>query len=99
EAGCHLMARVSPIDRHLFLVYAPLMPVPFREALLSRGIELVEVPEPEFATLGCNVLAVAPREELMIDGNRETRARLERAGVTVRELSWRGLSIKGGGSP
>src|SRR5205823_2257236 len=26
----HLMSIVSPIDRHLFLVYAPLIPVPFR---------------------------------------------------------------------
>src|SRR3989449_103176 len=95
----HLMSIDSPIDRHLFLVYAPLMPVPFREALLSRGIELVEVPEPEFATLGCNVLAVAPREVLMIAGNRETRARLERAGVTVREFAGREICLKGGGGP
>src|SRR5213076_425529 len=68
----HLMSIVSPIDRHLFLVYAPLIPVPFREALLARGIELVEVAEPEFQTLGCNVLALAPREVLMVTGNRET---------------------------
>src|SRR5437879_57547 len=95
----HLMSIVSPIDRDLFLVYAPLMPVPFREALLSRGIELVEVPEPEFATLGCNVLAVAPREGLMIAGNRETRARLARAGVTVREFAGREICLKGGGGP
>src|SRR5438552_12431576 len=45
----HLMSFVSPIDRDLFLVYAPLMPVPFREALTSRGIALVDVPEAEFA--------------------------------------------------
>src|SRR2546430_6651611 len=50
----HLMSIVSPVDRRLFLVYAPLMPVPFREALLARGIELVEVAEPAFATLACN---------------------------------------------
>src|SRR5205809_5653047 len=61
------------------------MPVPFREVLLSRGIELVEVAEPEFETLGCNVLAVAPRDVLMVAGNRETRARLERAGVRSEE--------------
>ena len=95
----HLMSIVSPIDRDLFLVYAPLMPVPFREALLSRGIELVEVAEPEFATLGCNVLAVAPREVLMVAGNRATRAGLERAGVTVREFAGREICLKGGGGP
>ncbi len=95
----HLMSIMSPIDRDLFLVYAPLMPVPFREALISRGIELVEVPEPEFETLGCNVLAVAPREVLMVAGNRETRARLERAGATVREFAGREICLKGGGGP
>ena len=95
----HLMSIVSPIDRDLFLVYAPLMPVPFREALTSRRIALVEVPDAEFDTLGCNVLAVAPRDVLMIAGNPETRARLERAGVTVREFAGREICLKGGGGP
>src|SRR3989454_309312 len=66
EDGFHLMSIVSPVGRDLFLVYAPLIPVPLREALLARGIELVEVAEPEFQTLGCNVLALAPREVLKI---------------------------------
>ena len=95
----HLMSIVSPVDRDLFLVYAPLMPVPFREALISRGIELVEVPAAEFDTLGCNVLAVAPREVLMLAGNPETRARLERVGVTVWEFAGREICLKGGGGP
>jgi len=95
----HLMSIVSPIDRDLFLVYSPLMPVPFREALISRGIELLEIPDAEFATLGCNVLAVAPREVLMVAGNLETRARLERAGVTVHEFAGREICLKGGGGP
>ncbi len=95
----HLMSIVSPIDLDLFLVYAPLLPVPFQEALTARGIALVEVPDAEFATLGCNVLAVAPREVLMVEGNPETRARLERAGVTVREFAGREICLKGGGGP
>jgi N-dimethylarginine dimethylaminohydrolase len=95
----HLMSIVSPIDRDLFLVYAPLLPVPFREALIARGIELVEAPEPEFDTLACNVLAVAPRDVLMVAGNPATRARLERAGVTVREFAGREICLKGGGGP
>jgi N-dimethylarginine dimethylaminohydrolase len=95
----HLMSIVSPIDRDLFLVYAPLVPIPFREALLARGIELVDVPDAEFATLGCNVLALAPREVLMVAGNPETRARLSRAGVTVHEFSGQEICLKGGGGP
>jgi N-dimethylarginine dimethylaminohydrolase len=95
----HLMSIVSPIDRDLFLVYAPLLPVPFREALLARGIELVEVPAPELDTLGCNVLAIAEREVLMVAGNPVTRARLEQAGVTVHEFAGREICLKGGGGP
>src|SRR2546423_7603478 len=82
----HLMSIVSPIDRDLFLVYSPLLPVPFREALLARGIELVEVPAAEFETLGCNVLAIARREVLMVAGNPLTRARREQAGGTGTEI-------------
>jgi N-dimethylarginine dimethylaminohydrolase len=95
----HLMSIVSPIDHDLFLVYAPLVPVPFREALLARGIELISVPDAEFATLGGNVLALAPREVLMVAGNPETRDRLTRAGVTVHEFSGQEICAKGGGGP
>jgi len=95
----HLMSIISPVDRDLFVVYAPLLPVPFREALLARDVELVEVPTAEFDTLGCNMLAIAGREVLMVAGNPVTRARLERAGVTVHEFSGREICIKGGGGP
>ena len=95
----HLMSIVSPIERDLFLVYAPLLPVPFREALLARRIDLVEVPDAEFDSLGCNVLAIAPREVLTVAGNPLTRARLERAGVKVHEFVGREICQKGGGGP
>ena len=95
----HLMSILSPIDDDLFLAYSPLLPVPFRERLLARGIELVEVPEPEFATLGCNALAVAPRRCLLVAGNPETRTRLRRTGVEVREFAGTEICLKGGGGP
>ena len=95
----HLMSIISPIDHDLALVYSPLMPVPFREILLSRGIELIEVPDSEFMTMGCNVLAVAPRKCVMLNGNPQTRTRLERAGVGVHEFKGQEICIKGGGGP
>jgi N-dimethylarginine dimethylaminohydrolase len=95
----HLMSILSPIDTDLALVYSPLMPVPFRETLLSRGIRLVEVPDSEFETMGCNVLAVAPRKCIMLTGNPQTRLRLERAGVVVHEFKGQEICIKGGGGP
>ena len=65
----HLMSIVSPVDRDLAVVYSPLMPVPFRERLLARGIGLVEVPDEEFDSMGANVLAIAPRRCVMVAGN------------------------------
>jgi N-dimethylarginine dimethylaminohydrolase len=95
----HLMSVISPIDTDLALVYSPLLPVPFRELLLSRGIGLVEVPDGEFDTMACNVLAVGPRVCVMLEGNPETQLRLEDAGVEVH--TYRGLEIShpGEGGP
>lgn len=95
----HLMSILSPIDRDLALVYSPLMPVPFREWLLARGIGLVEVPEAEFDSMGCNVLAIAPRHCLMLEGNPETRRRLEAAGARVEAIRGEEISAKGQGGP
>jgi len=95
----HLMSILSPVDRDLAVVYSPLMPVPLRGLLLARGMTLVEVPEEEFQSLGSNVLAMAPRRCVMLEGNPQTRNRLEHAGAAV--LVYRGdeISLKGGGGP
>ena len=77
----HLMSILSPVDTNLAVVYSPLMPIAFRNLLLDRGYQLVEVPDEEFEGLGCNVLALAPRLCLMADGNPLTRAALESAGL------------------
>ena len=95
----HLMSIISPLDADLALVHSPLMPVPFREWLLARGIGLVEVAEDELDTLGCNVLALAPRRCLMAEGNPETRRRLEAAGCEVQTYDATEISIKGQGGP
>lgn len=95
----HLMSLVSPVDHDLALVYSPLLPVPFREELLSRGYALVEVPEQEFDTMGTNVLALGPRNCLMLEGNPFTRAALERAGARVTEYVGNEISVKGAGGP
>jgi N-dimethylarginine dimethylaminohydrolase len=97
-ASClHLMSLISMLDHDLAVVYLPLLPVPFVETLAERGIALVEVPEEEFPTMGPNVLALAPRHCLMIEGNPITRELLEAAGCEV--LTYRGeeLSLKAEG--
>lgn len=95
----HLMSVISPLADDLALVYSPLLPVPFREALLERGITLVEVPDEELDTMGCNVLAVAPRVAVAVEGNPETRRRMEAAGVEVHAYSGQEISAKGSGGP
>jgi N-dimethylarginine dimethylaminohydrolase len=95
----HLMSLVSPVDRNLAVVYSPLLPVPFREWLLDRGFQLVEVPDEEFDTMGTNVLALAPRRCVMLAGNPRTRAALERAGAEVMEYQGLEISVKGAGGP
>ena len=49
--------------------------------------------------MGPNVLALAPRVALALDGNPETRRRMEAAGVDVRVYSGQELSLKGDGGP
>lgn len=95
----HLMSILSPLDYDLALVYSPLMPIPFREFLIDRGIQLLEVPETEFETMGCNVLAVAPRECIMLKGNPHTKTLLEQAGAHVWEINGKEISVKGQGGP
>jgi arginine deiminase len=56
------------------------------------------VADEEFETMGPNVLALAPRVALALDGNDETRRRMERAGVEVHVYRGRELS-KGDGGP
>ena len=95
----HLMSLISPLDDDLALVYPRLAPVRLMELLHERGIEIVEVPDEEFETMGPNVLALGPRHALALEGNDETRRRMEAAGVEV--LTYRGdeISRKGDGGP
>jgi len=95
----HLMSMYSPIAPDIALVYAPLLPVPFREALLERGTRLVEVPDGEFDSLGCNALALGPGRCILAEGNPVTRARLEAAGVEVIEIEGSEICGKGSGGP
>jgi arginine deiminase len=95
----HLMSMISPVDSDLAVVYSRLMPVPFRSYLLERGMRLVEVPDEEYDSFACNVLAVAPRKCIMIAGNPRTREALEKEGAEVFEYPGEEVSLKGGGGP
>ena len=95
----HLMSVLSPVDKDLAVTYSPLLPIDFRNELLERGYDFVEVPDEEFMSMGCNVLAIAPRVCIVVDGNPNTKARLENKGCRVLTYKGTEISIKGGGGP
>ena len=95
----HLMSIYSPLAPDLALVHSPLMPILFRELLLAKGTQLVEVAPAELDTLGCNALAVAPRVCLLAAGNPVTKRRLLDAGCEVHEFAGEEIAKKGGGGP
>ncbi len=95
----HLMSLLSPVGERTLLVYSRLLPVPFRKRLLDSGYELVEVPDEEYASMGTNVLALAPGTCLALAGNPRTAKRLERAGLEVLTYEGREISVKGAGGP
>ncbi|MGH2595851.1 MAG: dimethylarginine dimethylaminohydrolase family protein [Actinomycetota bacterium] len=95
----HLMSFVSPLDADLAVGYLPMMPVRLLEVLHDRGVRVVEVPDAEFGSMGSNVLAPAPRMALALEGNPETRRRMEAAGVDVRTYAGAEISRKGDGGP
>ncbi len=59
----------------------------------------MEVPEEEFDSQGPNVLALGPRLALALEGNPETRRRMESAGVEVSTFVGDEISRKGDGGP
>jgi dimethylargininase len=95
----HLMSFLSPLDEDLVVGYVPMMPVRLVQLLERRGIAIVEVPEAEFPTMGSNVLALGPRIALALEGNPETRRRMEDAGVEVRTYAGADISGNGDGGP
>ncbi|MBI9044123.1 MAG: hypothetical protein JEZ06_06535 [Anaerolineaceae bacterium] len=99
EDCLHLLSMISPLDTNLALVYSRLMSVPFRNTLLDYGYQLIEVPDEEYESMACNVLAVAPRKCIMLDGNPITQRRMLDAGVEITTFSGQEISLKGAGGP
>jgi dimethylargininase len=99
DACLHLMSLISLLDRDLAVVYLRYLPVPFARELRDRGIEWVEVPDAEFATMGPNVLALAPRDLVALQGSPVTRRRMAAAGCRVESYRGDEISLKAEGGP
>jgi N-dimethylarginine dimethylaminohydrolase len=95
----HLMSFISLLDDDLAVVYRRMLPVPLFELLAVFGVELVDVPDEEFDSLGCNILALSPRNIIMVHGNPITRSRLEAVGCKVSEFEGNEICLPGAGGP
>ena len=93
----HLLSVISPVADDIAVVFLPLLPAGLYALLADLGIRLVEVPEEEYPTLGCNVLAVRPGVVVTAEGNDVTRSRLEAAGVEVHAVPLREVGENGSG--
>src|SRR4051794_38216510 len=95
----HLMSVISPVADDLAVVFLPLLPVGLWQLLGDLGIRTIEVPEAEYPTLGCNVLAVAPGVVILAEGNPATSAALAAAGCEVHTYPATEIGINGSGGP
>jgi len=95
----HLMSMISPVDKDLAVIYRPLMPDSFIDWLTDQGLALIGVPEAEYQSMACNVLALGPRHVLMLDSLPKTKKLLEMAGCTVETYKGDEISRKGDGGP
>jgi len=99
RACLHLLSLISLVDEKLAVIYPSLLAVSFWQELRRRGIQTIEVPDEEFASMGTNVLAVAPRRCVMLEGNPGTRRLLEKAGCQVDTYIGNEISLKAEGGP
>ena len=99
EDCLHLMSNLSPIREKLFLVYPKLLPVRFIKYLNEREIKLIDVPDEEYQSMGCNVLALDSNTAIMVEGNPITKSRLESEGIKVLTYPGNEISVKGTGGP
>jgi dimethylargininase len=95
----HLLSVISPIADDMAVVYAPLLPIGLWALLGDLGMRLIEVPDDEFPTLACNVLAVRPGVVITVEGNPRTHAALTAAGCEVHTYAAEEIGINGSGGP
>ena len=95
----HLLSVISPVAERMAAVFLPLLPAGLYDLLLELEFDLVAVPEEEFPTLGCNILAVRPGVVVAAEGNPVTRRGLEDRGCEVHAFHASEIGVNGGGGP
>jgi N-dimethylarginine dimethylaminohydrolase len=94
-----LLSVISPVRPDLAVVYPPLLPIGLWSLLHELKIGTIAVPDEEYETLGCNVLAVRPGVLVTAEGNPVTRRALESAGCAVHTYPATEVGLNGSGGP
>jgi len=95
EACLHLQSVISLVGRKKALVYLPLCPVPLIQYLEEHGFTLIDAPQSEFEkTQATNVLCISEGKVLALEGNPETKKKLEEAGLQVFTYTGKEISLK-----
>jgi N-dimethylarginine dimethylaminohydrolase len=95
----HLLSVISPVADDLAVVFPELLPAGLFELLEEFRVRTIAVEEDEFATLGCNLLAVRPGVVIVAAGNPKIAAALARAGCEVHEFEASEIGVNGSGGP
>ena len=95
----HLMSVISPVADDLAVIYPPLLPAGLWQLLCDLSIRTIAVPDGEYPSLGCNVLAVRPGVAVMAEGNPLTQHALGAAGCEVHTYPATEIGINGSGGP
>ena len=95
----HLLSVISPVSDDLAVVYPRLMPAGLHELVSDLRIRMVEVPDEEYPTMGCNVLAVRPGVVIVASGNPWVERALRQRGCEVHSYEAAEIGINGSGGP
>jgi N-dimethylarginine dimethylaminohydrolase len=95
----HLLSVISPIADDLAVIYPELLPSGLHELLNDLGVKTIAVEQAEFATLGCNVLAVRPGVVIVASGNPKISGAMAKAGCEVHEFDASEIGLNGSGGP
>lgn len=95
----HLMSMISPVAERVAIVHSRMMAVALVDYLKQAEWTLIEMPEEEFETMGCNVLALGDGKVLIANRNPGSAELLRKAGLTVLEYQGDHISHNRQGGP
>ena len=96
------MSLISILDRDLAIIYQPLFPEGLLKLLHKKGFHCIQVPEKDFKIskgLCVNILALSPRNLVMIKGFSETENLLKKSDCVIQIFDGDELCIKAEGGP